>query len=148
MKKNTRLPYMVLILIFLGSFSSQAQPPAGEGPMGPPPEMSTAVSNEENEICSSQQEWMKKKLKLSREQQAAVQQITRQYVKKMLALKKKDNYQGSNDPGKILADRERDEALRKILTPKQFTRFDKNKHVLDNSFEITAGGMPPPPPMN
>ena len=41
-----------------------------------------------------QLDWMKKKLKLSNEQEQAVDKITREYVTKVLALKKKENYNG------------------------------------------------------
>lgn len=136
-------------LAFLLSFSllTQAQPPAGEAPMGPPPEMGTPVSNEITGISSMQLDWMKKKLKLASEQELAVDKITREYVKKVLALKKKENYNGNADPAKKAAESERDEALKKILTEKQFSKFVKNKAILDNAFDNAGiGGMPPPPP--
>ena len=92
-------------------------------------------------------DWKKKKLKLSNEQEQAVDKITREYVTNVLALKKKENYKGNTDPAKKAAESERNEALKKILTEKQFSKFDKNKAILDNAFDNAGtGGMPPPPP--
>lgn len=149
MKKSIRHLLLVLAAVLSFTIISKAQPPSGEVPMGPPPEMSSnSVTNEEAEISRIQVDWMKKKLKLNKDQQQAAEKITSVHVGKILALKKKEGYNGSTDPVKQQADHERDEAMKKILTEKQFNRFNKNKHVLENSFEnIRAGGMPPPPGM-
>ena len=146
MKKKISGPVFISLLLSFSLFT-QAQPPAGEPPMGPPPEMGTTVSNEVTSISNMQLDWMKKKLKLANDQEQAVDKITQEYVKKVLALKKKENYKGNTDPAKKNADSERDEALKKILSEKQFSKFVKNKAILDNAFDNAGiGGMPPPPP--
>lgn len=147
MKKIIIHSLLVLATAISFSLVSNAQPPAGELPMGPPPEMSNKlVTNEETEISRLQMDWMKKKLKLNKEQQQVVEKITREHAKKILLLKNKEGYIAATDPGKKQADLERDEAMKKILTEKQFSRFNKNKQVLENSFDnISGGGLPPPP---
>lgn len=58
--------------------------------MGPPPELNNRLStNEEKEISRLQVDWMKKKLKLNKEQQQAAEKITLDHAKKILVLKKK-----------------------------------------------------------
>lgn len=140
---------LVLTAIISYSYTSEAQPPSGEGPIGPPPEINISVSsNEEAAISRLQMDWMKKKLKLTKDQVQAAEKITLDYAKKILMLKKKEGYNGTNDPDKQQVDHERDEAMKKMLTEKQFIRFTKNKHILENSFEnFRDGGIPPPPGM-
>jgi len=149
MKKLILQSLFVLTMVILYSRVTQAQPPAGELPMGPPPELNNRLStNEEKEISRLQVDWMKKKLKLNKEQQQAAKKITLDHAKKILVLKKKEGYKGPSDPGKQQADLERDEAMKKMLTEKQFSRFTKNKHILENSFDnFQGGGIPPPPGM-
>lgn len=144
-KKISCLGFLALLLSF--STIIQAQPPGGEPPMGPPPEIGATNSNEVTSISSVQMDWMKKKLKLTHEQELAADKITQEYVKKVLDLRKKENYNASTDTGKKTAEQIRDEALKKILTEKQFSKFVKNKAILDNAFDnAVIGGMPPPPP--
>lgn len=131
----------------LFSLHSFAQPPAGEGPMGPPPEFSKAPeSSEEKSICQLQTDRLNKKLKLAKEQLPDVEKITATYVNKRLALKKRE---GNNDDlvaRRLQIELERDQSLKKVLTEKQFTRYLKQKQVLENSFDNAGyGGMPPPP---
>lgn len=117
--------------------------------MGPPPELNNSLAtNEETEISRLQMDWMKKKLKLNKEQQESAEKIVREHARKVLLLKKKEGYNAETDPGKRQADLERNEAMKKILTEKQFSRLIKNKQVLENSFDnISLGGLPPPPGM-
>lgn len=128
-------------LLFSGSFLHLgAQPPAGDMP-GPPPE-SIESGNTPESIAELQTKWMKKKLKLNPEQFKEAVKINDRYVKKVLAA-------AGPDAGNLKkkADTERDEALRKMLTPKQFSRYVKNKTVLDNGFENSGyNSIPPPPP--
>jgi hypothetical protein len=147
MKVIIRQSMLVLAAVISFSHVSHAQPPAGELPMGPPPETNNnLVTNAETEISRLQLDWMKKKLKLNKEQQLYVGKITMEHVKKILHLKKKEGYQPATDRDKQQADQDRDAALKKILTEKQFSRFIKNKQVLENSFENSGGGGIPPPP--
>lgn len=148
MKKN-KLKRTILVLssfIYLNSF---AQPPAGEGPMGPPPEMSKSLeSNEEKTICQLQNEWLNKKLKLGKDQIPQVEKVTAAYVKKRLALKTKEERKETIETDREQAELERDRSLKNILSEKQFSRYLKQKHILENSFDNAAyGGMPPPPGM-
>ncbi|MBN8687673.1 MAG: hypothetical protein J0M10_11655 [Chitinophagales bacterium] len=147
MKTKFLFPLIIVVLFFSSAQGIMAQPPQGEGPVGPPPELAVQPDNEEKEICRLQLGWMKKKLRLSEEQVDAAEKAIIVYVRKRLALMKKETYKGNNDPAILQAGMERDNALKKMLTPKQFSRFDKNKHILENSFENPGGGIPPPPPM-
>jgi len=149
MKKLIRQSLFVLTLVIFFSRVTQAQPPAGELPMGPPPELNNSLAtNEETEISRLQMDWMKKKLKLNKEQQESAEKIVREHARKVLLFKKKEGYNAETDPGKRQADLERNEAMKKILTEKQFSRLIKNKQVLENSFDnISLGGLPPPPGM-
>jgi len=150
MKKAILYPLFLAALVCASFLKSNAQPPAGEGPMGPPPELNNTMSTDQaDEISRIQTDWMKKKLKLNGDQQKAVEKITREHAKKILVFRKKEGYKATTDPEKLAADKVRDEALKGILTEKQFSRYTKNKSVLENSFEITGTGigMPPPPGM-
>jgi hypothetical protein len=149
MNKIIRNAMLTLTAVISLSFASIAQPPSGEDPIGPPPEINNSTAtNEEAAISRLQVDWMKKKLKMTKDQVQAAEKITLDHAKKILMLKKKEGYNGTNDPGKQQADHERDEAMKKMLTEKQFIRFTKNKHILENSFEnFRVGGLPPPPGM-
>jgi hypothetical protein len=147
--KKSILKLSVILLSSLLSLNSSAQPPAGEGPMGPPPEFSkTPESSEEKTICQLQTDRLNKKLKLGKEQLPVVEKITATYVNKRLALKKKEGNKEDLAARRLQIEQERDQSLKKILTEKQFTRYLKQKQVLENSFEnIGSGGIPPPPGM-
>ena len=137
----------MFVLTSLICLKSNAQLPAGEGPMGPPPEFSKSTeSNEEKSICQLQTDWLNKKLKLGKDQLSEVEKITAFYVKKRLTLKKKEGNKEALEAGMSEAELERDRSLKKILTEKQYNRYLKQKQVLENSFEHAgSGGMPPPP---
>lgn len=136
-----------LSIVFVNPMNGIAQPPAGEGPMGPPPEMSRVLENsQEATICQIQIDWLKKKLKLDKSQLTAVEKSTSIYVKKVLSLKKTITDATSLETAKEQAIRERDQAMKLILSEKQYSRYLKTKPVLENSFEyVNYGGMPPPP---
>lgn len=146
MKKRI-MKWTLLALSTLLSLHGLAQLPAGEGPMGPPPEYSkTPESSEEKTICQLQTDRLNKKLKLGKEQLPEVEKITATYVNKRLALKKKEGNKDELVARRLEIELEHDQSLKKILTEKQFNRYLKQKQVLENSFENTGfGGMPPPP---
>lgn len=144
-KRITKWP--VILLSSLLSLNSFAQPPAGEGPMGPPPEFSkTTESSEEKTICQLQTDHLNKKLKLGKDQLSEVEKITATYVNKRLALKKKEDNNDDFAARRLQIELERDQSLKKILTEKQYSRYLKQKQVLENSFENAGFGNVPPPP--
>ena len=115
MKKIFKQSLLVLTTAISFSLVSHAQPPSGELPMGPLPELNNSLStNEETEISRLQMDWMKKKLKLNKEQQQATEKIVLEHARKILFLKKTEGYKADTDPGKKQADLERNEAMKKI----------------------------------
>lgn len=146
MKKRI-MKWPVFALVTLFSLHSHAQPPAGEGLMPPPPEFSKNTENsEEKTICQLQTDQLNKKLKPGKEQLPVVEKIIANYVNKRLALKKKDGNKDDLAAQRLQIELERDQALKKILTEKQFARYLKQKQVLENSFDNAGFGSMPPPP--
>ncbi len=144
MKKIKGLLLALTSLIYLNNF---AQPPAGDDPTSLPPEFSKSTeSSEEISICQLQTDWLNKKLKLGKALLPEVEKITAIYVKKRLLLKKKESTKEALEAGKLQAEREHDQSLKKILTDKQYNRYLKQKQVLENSFDIAGFGAMPPPP--
>ena len=116
-----------------------AQPGSGDGPPGGGPQTFTA-----SDIADIQTVWMKKKLKLSKEQVEKVKEINKEFVTK----KKEFQNAGEKQADKLAEpDRERDDKLKSILSEKQFARFLEKKSELDNSMSSSGNTvMPPPPP--
>ena len=105
-----------------------------------------------DEIADKETRWMKKKLKLKKDQLQSVKAINAVY-----AFKRKD-YQAAMEPGdkgnnqKImdklaLLDKEKDGELRKVFTEKQYNLYIKKKPELleKTSGNNSAGRLPPPP---
>lgn len=126
------------ILLFLTTTVAYTQP-GGDGPPGGGPQTFTA-----NDIADIQTAWMKKKLKLNKEQVERVREINKQYVSQKQELLKN----GEKQVDKLgQPDKERDSNLKVILSEKQFASFLKKKTELDNSMSSSGNtGMPPPPP--
>lgn len=135
--------FIITGFLFISSHSFvNAQPPQGEGP-GP---QVTETRSDNEVIAAMQTEWMKKKLKLNTSQLKEAETINDRYVKKILEAKKTAGPDA--DKRKNEAANEREEAFKKILTGKQFSKFQKNKSILDNGFDYSGNNFaaPPPPP--
>jgi|APEBP8051073220_1049391.scaffolds.fasta_scaffold03141_1 hypothetical protein len=129
---------VITILLFLAATAAYSQP-GGDGPVGGGPQTFTA-----NDIADIQTAWMKKKLKLNKEQVEKVRDINKIYVSKKQELQKAGEKQSDklDEP-----DKERDNNLKIILTEKQFASYLKKKSELENSMSSSGNtGMPPPPP--
>lgn len=135
--KTTRFSLTVLMLL-IATFC-YAQPGSGDGPPGGGPQTLTT-----SDIADIQTAWMKKKLKLSKEQVDKVKEINKEFVAKKQELQKADKKQTEKltEPEK-----ERNDKLKTILSEKQFARFLVKKSELDNSMSSSGNTvMPPPPP--
>lgn len=129
---------VITILLLLAETAAYSQP-GGDGPVGGGPQTFTA-----NDIADIQTAWMKKKLKLNKEQVEKVRDINKIYVSKKQELQKAGEKQSDklDEP-----DKERDNNLKIILTEKQFASYLKKKSELENSMSSSGNtGMPPPPP--
>lgn len=129
---------VITILLFLAATAAYSQP-GGDGPPGGGPQSFTA-----NDISDIQTAWMKKKLKLSKEQVEKVREINKLYVSQKQELQKA----GEKQPDKLNEpDKARDSNLKVILSEKQFASYLKKKAELDNSISSSGNtGMQPPPP--
>lgn len=140
--------YLLLLLLVLISNIGYAQPPGGDGapPPGGGPSAITAV-----EIADLQTSWMKKKLKLDKEQTDQVLQINVQYINGVKELSRNNSTATDSILHRqekfTMLDKNKDDSLQRILSEKQFGLYLKNKTFL-NSIISTSGnqGMPPPPP--
>ncbi len=129
--------YLSIVLLY--PLNGKSQPPAGEGPMGPPPELSsTQETSRETAICQLQTDWLKKKLKLNKSQLTAVENSTARYVNKILVIEKTQTTTSSLVEAKKQAELKRDQEMKTILSEKQYSRYLKIKQILDNSFETKA----------
>ena len=108
-----------------------------------------------DEIAEKESKWMKKKLKLNKDQLQKVKAINSVY-----AFKRQD-YLSAMGPGKegsrkkmmerlVTLDREKDEELRKVFSQKQYDLYVKKKVELDQQVRSAEGSdsnlSPPPPP--
>lgn len=130
---------LLTTLILVTATISYSQSFSGDGPPGGGPQTFTA-----SDIADIQTAWMKKKLKLSKEQVEKVKEINKEFVTKKQELQKA----GEKQTDKLTEpDKERDEKMKKILSEKQFTRFQKKKPELESSLSPSGNtAMPPPPP--
>ncbi len=136
--------FNLLLLVSTLSFTGYTQPPGGDGP---PPFASKITSGE---IAELQTEWMKKKLKLSKEQVEEVSKINLSFADKLQQLQKitenKNNGENRIHVEKVaVLDKEKDNALKPILSDKQFNIYLKKKAALNN-VDSNSGNMPSPPP--
>lgn len=139
--------YLLLSGLIIISNPVKSQPPGGDGapPPGGGPAAITAV-----EIADLQTSWMKKKLKLDKEQTDQVLQINVQYINGVKELSRNNTAPADSNQHqqeKLTAlDKIKGDSLQRILSEKQFGLYLKNKTFL-NSIISTSGnqGMPPPP---
>lgn len=142
---------MVLVLI---NTIVYAQPPGADGPVSLPGNGSQTITPDE--IADTQTSWMKKKLKLTKEQTEEVKKINKQYITRALEYQSAEKSQTSTGAGSTEnklkdkmaeLDKDRDDRFKNILTDKQFKTYLKKKEYLEESVNTAANQeMPPGPP--
>lgn len=141
-------------LLVLISTIIYAQPPGAEGP--PPAGSNGPQTITPDEIAETQTSWMKKKLRLTKEQTAEVKKINKEYVNRALEYQSAEKSQTSTGSGSrenklkdkmAELDQDRDNRFKHILTDKQFKTYLKKKGYLEESISTAANQeMPPGPP--
>lgn len=153
-KTSAALRVAVTALLILAGTVTYAQPPGGDGP--PPASGNGSQAITPDEIAETQTSWMKKKLKLTKQQTEEVKKINKQYVTQTLEYQTAEKKQAAPATGgrenrlkekMAELDRDRDNRLKKILTEKQFRTYLKKKGYLEESISTAASQeMPPGPP--
>lgn len=139
-------------LLFLVSTIFYAQPPGVDGPPSMPGNGSQTITPDE--IADTQTSWMKKKLKLTKEQTEEVKKINKNYITRVLEYQsaEKNNSATGTRENKLKdkmaeLDQDRDNRFKHILTDKQFKTYLKKKGYLEESISTAANQeLPPGPP--
>lgn len=155
-KTNTPALFRVAatVLLFLVSTIVYAQPPGVDGPPSMPGNGSQTITPDE--IAHTQTSWMKKKLKLTKEQTEEVKKINKNYITRVLEYQSAEKNNSATGAGTrenklkdkmAELDKDRDDRFKYILTDKQFKTYLKKKGYLEESITTAANQeMPPGPP--
>lgn len=155
-KTNATATFRVVAttLLVLISTIIYAQPPGADGP--PPAGGTGPQTITPDEIAETQTSWMKKKLRLTKEQIAEVKKINKEYVNRALEYQSAEKSQTTAGAGSrenklkdkmAELDKDRDNRFKNILTDKQFKIYLKKKGYLEESISTAANQeMPPGPP--
>jgi hypothetical protein len=125
-----------------------AQPPGGPGGDGPPSGFSEMQIETPEEIAKRETKWMKRKLKLSKEQLATIEDINfdnalkkQEFVDNLMKKGSRPTREQMTQSRKtldLLAE-EKDSKLSKVLTEKQWSTYLSKKKQLNDSRNTPSG---------
>lgn len=158
-RQKTNIPVIFRVVtaaaLVLINTIAYAQPPGADGPVSLPGNGSQTITPDE--IAETQTSWMKKKLKLTKEQTEEVKKINKQYITRALeyqSTEKSNTTAGAGSRENKLKDKmaeldkDRDNRFKNILTEKQFRIYLKKKGYLEERISTVANEeMPPGPPL-
>ncbi len=154
--KRRHIHFMAVpgISLFMALSCFAQRPDLGDPSPGGPGEPPVFQSISPDEIAEKESKWMKKKLKLNKEQLQKVKVINSVYAFKRKDFisatdsRNRDNNKKIMDKLAVL-DKEKDDELRKVLSQKQYDTYLKKKDELNRQVrpaESQGGNLPPPPP--
>lgn len=135
-----------LLLVSLSSFA-QFGPPGGGPPAG---EQRRAEPRDPEKVVDEEVRWMKKKLKLNRDQTATVTNISAKYAYAQDDLRRgaMRGTRPSREEMEKVRERmkqlglEKDVEMRKILNDTQYKKYLKRREDLSKEMESNSGGRP------
>lgn len=143
--------FLSLCLILTLAKTSHAQPPGGAGGDFPPPEFAGMKPETPDEIAKRETKWMKRKLKLTKEQLAPIEDINFDTARKKQEFTDNLMKRGSRptreqmETSRKMLDflaEEKDSKLSRILTEKQWTTYLSKKKQLESSGQSMPSGGP------
>lgn len=140
---------IALISFFIGGQTVYSQE-RGSGFASPPERRMEQFSLEKetpDDIAEKETRWMKKKLKLKKEQLQRVKAINAVYAFKREDYKKAMGSKDNGNNQKILEklDKEKDDELRKVFTEKQYNTYLKKKPELAEKIRSKSNEARQPP---
>lgn len=151
MKKSKWFILTGFLWMSLASFA-QFGPPGGGPPSG---EQRRPEPRDPEKVVDEEMRWMKKKLKLSKDQTATVTNISAKYAYARDDLRR--NFQGGGRPSREEMEKtrermkqlglEKDVEMRKALNDAQYKKYLKRREDLSKEMENNANGGRPGGPM-
>jgi|GEM_PF-1257161 len=143
--------FLSLCLILTVAETSRAQPPGGAGGNFPPPESAGMKPETPDEIAKRETKWMKRKLKLTKEQLATIEDINfdtalkkQEFINNMMksgSRPTREQIMLSQKNLDLMAE-EKDKKLSKILTEQQWSTYLSKKDQLEDNGRNMPSGPP------